>query len=114
MSEHSKTMALWLLGSFSKPNNKEIVFRLFYSVFTFRLESGLIGALQTDEKYYGHGYGALVTKCLSKNIAEMGSDVYAEIAEDNKASRSLFNKHGFEPVGKVHWILTKGTWSPDN
>lgn len=73
-----------------------------------------MGVLQTDEKYYGHGYGALVSKCLSKKIAEMGFDVYVEISEDNNASRSLFDKHGFVPVGKVHWILTNGTWSHDN
>lgn len=58
--------------------------------------NGLIGALQTDSNYYRHGYAMLVTKYLSKNIAEMGHDVYVGIFDNNTSSRSLFEKLGFK------------------
>lgn len=41
----------------------------------------------------------------------MGHDVYAGIFEANIPSRSLFYKLGFRPIGEVHWITTKITWS---
>lgn len=72
------------------------------------LQNGMMGALQTDDGYTGHGYGSLVTKCLSKKIAEMGFDVNVEISENNTPSRSLFSKLGFKFVEKVGWIITKG------
>lgn len=70
----------------------------------------MIGALQTDENYFGCGYAKLVTKCLSKSIAESGDDVYAAIYEDNFASRKLFTGLGFEIVGEVNVIQTKFDW----
>lgn len=113
MSERSKMMARWWHGFFSmfgvQSLTKRFNFQKISSYSTFRLESGLLGVLQTEEKYYGHGYGSLVTKYVAKKVAEFGFDVYAEVAEDNKPSRSLFNKLGFESVGEVHWILTKAT-----
>lgn len=72
----------------------------------------MVGALQTDEKYYGKGYGALIARYVSKKIAEMGHDVMAGIYHENTASRPLFEKHGFTPIGEVHWISTKIIWSP--
>lgn len=78
----------------------------------FSLPTGLLGALQTDEKYYGKGYGALVSRFVSKKIAEMGHDIYAGIFEMNTSSRSLFEKHDFKSIGEVHWITTNITWSP--
>lgn len=80
--------------------------------FNYSLPTGLLGALQTDENYYGHGYGSLVVKYLSKVIAEMDHGVYAGIFEQNTASRSLFSKLGFTSIGEVHWTTTKITWSP--
>ncbi|XP_031619018.1 uncharacterized protein LOC116338095 [Contarinia nasturtii] len=73
----------------------------------FRYPSGLLGILQADQKYKGKGYAALVTKCLSKKVAEMGHDVYSAIIEDNKPSRSLFTKLGFKPIARIHWIDTE-------
>lgn len=60
-----------------------------------------MGILQTDKKYAGHGYGTLVTKYMSKKVAEMGFDVYVEIVENNMPSKSLFEKLGFKPIEKV-------------
>lgn len=82
--------------------------------FHYRLPTGLLGALQTDEKYYGKGYGALVARYVSKKISEMGHDIYAGIFEKNTPSRSLFDKHGFNSIGEVHWITTKIAWTPDD
>lgn len=67
----------------------------------------------TDEKYFGHGYGAHVTD-LSKIIAELGYDMYSDIFETNQPSRKLFSKYEFKVVGETHWISTKITWTPDD
>lgn len=72
----------------------------------------MLGALQTDEHHYGHGYGSLVSKYVSKKIAEMGQDTYAGVFEKNIPSRALFEKLGFKSIGEIHWITTKITWSP--
>lgn len=71
-----------------------------------RFSTGLLGILQTDEKFYGQGYGGLVLKHNSKTIAEMGHDVYAGVFEANTPSRALFDKLGFKPVSQVYWIKT--------
>lgn len=53
----------------------------------------------------------MVTKQLSKEIAEMGDDVYAAIYPDNVPSKSLFKKLGFEPVGEIYFVATNINWS---
>lgn len=88
----------------------EFIFVRFCCFFS-RLPTGLLGALQTDEKYLGHGYGTLVAKVVSKKIAELGHDIYAGILEKNHPSRHLFVKLGFKSVGEVHWISTKINWT---
>lgn len=70
----------------------------------------LLLALQTDENYFGRGYAALVTKYLSRKIAERGFDIYAGVFEENYPSRNLFEKLGFRSVGDLHWISTKFDW----
>lgn len=80
----------------------------------FRLPTGLHGALQTDEHHYGKGYGGLVMRNVSKQIAQSGHDIYAGIFVKNLPSRKLFEKHGFKSIGEVHWITTKITWTPDD
>lgn len=79
-----------------------------------RFSTGLLCALQTDENYFGQGYGLLVTKAISKQIAEMGYDLYAGIFESNSASKNLFGKLGFKSIGRVHWPTIKQNWSSDN
>lgn len=78
-----------------------------------RLWTGLLLDLQTDPDHHGHGYASLVTRALSKKIAESGYDLYCGIYEDNTPSRMLFGKLGFEHVGKVHWICTKIDWTEE-
>lgn len=84
---------------------------IMWNPFDFSLPIGLLGGLKTDEQYYGHGYGSLVTRALSRKIAELGDDVYSAIYLDNIPSHSLFKKLGFKPVGKVYFIQTKISWS---
>lgn len=68
-------------------------------------------ALQTDKDHYGHGYGSLVTKALSKKIGETGCDVYTATLETNMACQPLYDKIGFEKLNpKKYWICTKVNW----
>lgn len=85
---------------------------IFIVLIYFSLPTGLLGALQTDEHYYGHGYGSLVAKYVSKKIAEMGHDINAGIFEQNTPSRTLLGKLGFRSIGEVYWITTKIAWTP--
>lgn len=76
-----------------------------------RWPNGLLMALQTDEDHYGHGYGALVKKALSKKIAETGWDVYTTTLETNMAARRLYEKHSYEEIkSKKYWLSTKINW----
>lgn len=79
--------------------------------FILSLPTGIIGALETDANHHGHGYDSLVARALSKKIAEMGYNIYMPLHEDNTSYASLFSSLGFEPVGEVHWIVTKLNWS---
>lgn len=65
----------------------------------------MLGALKTDEQYFGNGYGSLVVKGISKKIAQRGHDVYAGVVEENTPSRGLFGELGFEAIGEARWIM---------
>ncbi|XP_031627117.1 uncharacterized protein LOC116343273 [Contarinia nasturtii] len=88
------------IGAFKKDDGTMVAWEFIYP-------SGLLGVLQTDPLYYGKGYAALITKYLSKQLAEMGFDVYTLIDEVNTPSRKLFGKLGFKSIGEIHWIDTK-------
>lgn len=72
-----------------------------------RFTSGELLALQTDGMHYGHGYGSLVVKAISKQIARLDHDVYASGLDDNTPSKRLFEKIDFELVERINWITTK-------
>lgn len=76
----------------------------------FSFVDGLIGILQTDEQYQGHGYGSLVVRASAKKFAQMGRDSYAAVNEKNIASRKLFSRLGFVPIGYVYCIVTENAW----
>lgn len=67
--------------------------------------------LQTDKEYINRGYATLVTKYLSKQLAESGYDVYAAIFENNQASRNLFTKLGFQPTTRLYFNGSEINWS---
>ncbi|XP_034472645.1 uncharacterized protein LOC117780291 isoform X2 [Drosophila innubila] len=80
-----------------------------------RTQDGLLAALQVDNKYKRRGFGSLVVKTLSQDIAALGDDVIAEIYPKNKASSNLFSKLGFQVIDQCYWINTapatgKFTW----
>lgn len=77
------------------------------------MPTGLLLDLQTDKDHYGYGYGSLVTRMLSKQIADLGHDIFAGIFEVNTASRALFSKLGFKVIAKVNWICTKIDWTDE-
>lgn len=72
---------------------------------------GLIAILQTDEQYLGHGYGSLVVKAIAKKIAQLGHSSYSAVNEKNSASRALFSRVGFIPIGHVYCIVTANAWA---
>lgn len=72
-----------------------------------------MGALQTDDKYQGKGYGSLVFKALTKSIAEMGQDTYSAVNETNLASRGLLEKLGATSIGYTYCIVTENAWKTD-
>lgn len=88
------------------------IIRKWNNQFHFSFPTGPLASLQTDERYFGKGYGGLVLRYLSKKIAEIGHDPCAGISENNIASLSLFRKNGYKLIGKHHSIKTTIMWSP--
>lgn len=73
----------------------------------------MIGVLQTDKNYLGHGYGSLVAKAISKKIAELNQDTYFAVSESNHACRSMFEKFGASSIGNIYCIVTENAWKLD-
>lgn len=78
--------------------------------FLFSFPDGLLGILQTDENYYGNGYGSLVCQAISREIGEMGHDMYSAVNEANTPSRALFIKLGAKSIDSVYCIATENAW----
>lgn len=71
--------------------------------------------MQTDKDHYGLGYGSLVTKAISKGVAETGCDVYVATRETNKVAQHLYEKLGFENTKSMkYWLCTKVNWRDTN
>lgn len=68
------------------------------------MQGGPVLALQVDKDYYGRGLGMLVSKILSKKIAELGHSCVACVLETNTPSRAIFEKLGYKVVDNVYWI----------
>lgn len=67
---------------------------------------GALAMLQVDEEFYGRGLGMLVTKALSKQIAEFKQDITACVFAHNVHSLAIFKKLGFKVVDTVYSIGT--------
>lgn len=78
----------------------------FYFCRLDSLPAGPLGALQVDKEFYGRGLGMVVSKMLSRKIAELGQDIGACVFEENIHSLAIFKKMGFSVVDKIHWIET--------
>lgn len=83
---------------------KPISFLSFF--FLYSLPSGLLGALQVEQEFYGRGLGLLVSKWLSRKIAETGHNIGATVFERNTHSLAIFKKLGFTIVDRVYWTDT--------
>lgn len=77
----------------------------------FRLQSGPLGALQTDERFLRRGFGSLVTGKMCKILAEMDQDTFALVDGLNEPSKRMFEKIGFKVVDHTCKIRTKPTIS---
>lgn len=73
-----------------------------------RCQTGLLSTLQTDEEHLGKGYGKLVVKAISKQIADKYQhNICAGIVDENEASKAVFSKLGFKQAAeKVYWLYT--------
>lgn len=73
-----------------------------------RYDNGLLGLIQVDESQMRKGYGSLITKALSKKIAEeFNSDISALIKRDNVSSMNMFTKLGFKPAERHSWFVLR-------
>ncbi|XP_044739402.1 uncharacterized protein LOC123300787 [Chrysoperla carnea] len=70
-------------------------------------EFGVLGILQTDEKYKRRGYATVVTKALCKKIAENNADSICYINVENTASKKLFESLGFKAIDYYAWMKMK-------
>ncbi|KAJ8963252.1 hypothetical protein NQ318_018718 [Aromia moschata] len=66
---------------------------------------GQLGLLQTKEAHKKKGYAALVTRQLSKKIAEKGFNVFGTVLVNNVASIRLFEKLGFRSLEKSVYTI---------
>ncbi|XP_058122348.1 uncharacterized protein LOC131293169 [Anopheles ziemanni] len=71
-----------------------------------RTQNGAIGLLGVVAKR--KGFGSLVVKALARQLAHQGHNVYASVSFTKEASMKLFEKLGFQVVGKVNWIKNCG------
>lgn len=73
---------------------------------TLMYDSGGLGMVQVVESHQRKGYGSLVSRNLSRKIAEeFDLDVMATIVETNEKSLKMFTKFGFKPTTKHFWIV---------
>ncbi|KAL3286513.1 hypothetical protein HHI36_001018 [Cryptolaemus montrouzieri] len=80
------------IGVYLKKNDKLVAWVL-------RDQMGQVAILQTHDDYKKNGYASLVTKILSKELAEEGIYPFAGINVKNTASLNMFNKIGYEQIG---------------
>lgn len=71
-------------------------------------DNGLLALLQVDIKFKRRGFGILIAKAFSKQIAEeYGLDIGATVVHENLASRNMFENIGFKIVGPHTWFVLK-------
>jgi GNAT superfamily N-acetyltransferase len=69
------------------------------------LETGGMGNLQVDEKYYRKGFGeATYMKQALKLGKELGIELHGHIAHQNSISLKMSTKVGFEWIDSNSWI----------
>ena len=67
--------------------------------------------LLTLEPHRRKGYASLVTKYLTKRMAQSGHFPYINIVAGNPVSRKFFESIGFRYLGAGHvWVTSPPTW----
>ncbi|XP_018569129.1 uncharacterized protein LOC108909304 isoform X1 [Anoplophora glabripennis] len=87
-------------GLFLKSNNELVTWGLLTGL-------GQLGMIQTVESYQKRGYASVITKVLSKKIAERDEDPVGTVAVKNVASQNMFEKLGFENKGQCNYVNLK-------
>lgn len=88
-------------GIFLKSNNKLICWVL-------RNHFGLLCNLQTLPEYYGEGYGSLLVKIISKELAGRENDfIGCIIINGNDVSESFFGRLGFRKFQGCMFLESK-------
>jgi ribosomal protein S18 acetylase RimI-like enzyme len=87
-------------GVFLKSNNEMVAWVLKHAF-------GHPAMLQTEEKHMKKGYGSLVTRVLSKEIAEEGHWPVCSVMLNNERSKRMFEKLGFRSIGTCVFISLK-------
>lgn len=62
---------------------------------------GALAILQTVEEHKRKGYGSLITKVLSQEIAKEGHEPIAMVLIENVTSQKLFKNLGFQIISGV-------------
>ena len=73
----------------------------------YRYNMGALNALQVDARYYRRGFGTLILKAISKQLAETDQDSFGFVVIDNEPSQATFNKLGFRIIDSNHWIVIR-------
>lgn len=84
-------------GIFSKSDNQLLSW-------IFKNQLGQLGILQTITEQKGKGYGAILTKIMSIEIANDGHQPIAHILDTNFPCKKLFSKLGFKIIGTVQYF----------
>ncbi|XP_017471422.1 PREDICTED: uncharacterized protein LOC108362789 [Rhagoletis zephyria] len=69
------------------------------------LPMGALGLLQVLDTHKRMGFGNLAVRHMSKLVSAKGLEVTAPVVFQNVASRSLFKKLGFKPIGNAYFVV---------
>ncbi|XP_049822416.1 uncharacterized protein LOC109603674 isoform X2 [Aethina tumida] len=65
---------------------------------------GILGLLYTEENHRKKGYGSIITKFLSKEMAGNGVRPIGNVVVGNRASEIMFERMGFKNIGTCDYI----------
>lgn len=70
-----------------------------------QIDDGSIALLHVEEGSQGKGYGEIVVRELSRQIAmERDSDVFVNVTESNEKAVEVFDNVGFKDMEITHWV----------
>ncbi|XP_055597620.1 uncharacterized protein LOC129747426 [Uranotaenia lowii] len=96
-------LAAWNVNTGLYDENGELI------AWSFRLQSGALGALQVDERHLKRGYGTMVAIDMAHRLAHMNQDCFAFVNSGNIPSKRMFEKLGFLQIDTAYWLRTYPT-----